>query len=139
VLSVTADSNIYISALNFGGPPDRILELARAGRIRLAISDAIRDEIAGVLRKKFGWQEEAIRVALARIADFAEPVSPTHTVRAIAEDPSDDRILECAQAANSDYIVTGDQHLLRLGSFGTTRIVRPAEFLQIESPQSERK
>ena len=139
MLSITADSNIYISALNFGGPPDRVLELARAGRIRLAISDAIRAEVAGVLRRKFGWQEEAIRVALARIADFAEPVSAAQTVQVIAEDPSDNRILECAQAANSEYIVTGDQHLLRLGSFGTARIVRPAEFLQIESPHSERQ
>jgi hypothetical protein len=31
VLRVTADSNIYISALHFGGPPDDFLNLARAG------------------------------------------------------------------------------------------------------------
>jgi predicted nucleic acid-binding protein len=41
VVSVTADTNIYVSALNFGGGPDRVLDLARAGTIRLAISEAI--------------------------------------------------------------------------------------------------
>lgn len=29
--SVTADTNIYISALNFGGQPLRFLDLARTG------------------------------------------------------------------------------------------------------------
>lgn len=138
MLSVTADSNIYISALNFGGPPDRVLELARAGRIRLAISEAIRDEVAGVLRRKFGWREEAIQAAASRLADFTELVYPTQPIHEVAEDPSDNRILECAVAANSDYLLTGDNHLLRLARFGTIRIVRPAEFLQIESPQSQR-
>jgi predicted nucleic acid-binding protein len=31
---------------------------------------------------------------------------------AIAEDPTDDRILECAVASQSEYLVTGDNHLL---------------------------
>jgi hypothetical protein len=43
VLRVTADSNIYISALHFGGPPDDFLNLARAGKIHLSISDEIMD------------------------------------------------------------------------------------------------
>jgi hypothetical protein len=40
---------------------------------------------------------------------------------AIAEDPTDDRILECAVASQSEYLVTGDNHLLRLGHFGVTK------------------
>ena len=36
--SATADTNIYISALHFGGLPLRFLDLARAGAIRLDIS-----------------------------------------------------------------------------------------------------
>ncbi|MGA7521816.1 MAG: putative toxin-antitoxin system toxin component, PIN family [Acidobacteriaceae bacterium] len=138
MLSITADTNIYVSALNFGGPPDRVVELARAGRIRLTISEAIRDEVSRVLGAKFGWKDEAIRAATERMADFTEQVYPTQTIHAIADDPSDNRILECAQTAHSDYIVTGDNHLLRLGLFGTIRIVKPAEFLQIEPPEAQR-
>ena len=138
MLSVTADTNIYVSALNFGGPPDRVLELARVGRIRLALSDAIRDEVAGVLRSKFGWSDEAVRAATARIADFTLHLRPRQVIHTVTEDPNDNRILECAAAAQSDYIVTGDKHLLRLGQFGAIKIVRPAEFLEIESPSPER-
>ena len=133
MLSVTADTNIYVSALNFGGPPDRVLDLARAGEIRLAISDEIREGLADVLRFKFGWSEEAIEIATQRIGDFAEHVYPLQVVRLVQEDPSDNRILECAQMGRSEYIVTGDRHLLKLGRFGNAEIVRPAEFLEIQS------
>jgi hypothetical protein len=34
----------------------------------------------------------------------------------VAADPSDDRILECAVAADAEVIVSGDQHLLALGA-----------------------
>ena len=37
MIRVTADSNIYISALHFGGPPDEFLDLARSGIIELTI------------------------------------------------------------------------------------------------------
>jgi uncharacterized protein len=55
VVRVTADTNIYISALNFGGPPDKLIELARAGEIHLSISDDIMNEVTRVLRDKFRW------------------------------------------------------------------------------------
>jgi predicted nucleic acid-binding protein len=41
VLRVTADSNIYISALQFGGQPLRLLELARDQKIVLTTSAVI--------------------------------------------------------------------------------------------------
>jgi predicted nucleic acid-binding protein len=53
VLKVTADSNIYTSALQFGGQPQRLIELARAGAIELAISPPIVAEVQRVLRDKF--------------------------------------------------------------------------------------
>jgi predicted nucleic acid-binding protein len=85
------------------------------------------------LRFKFGWSEEAIEIATQRIGDFAEHVYPLQVVRLVQEDPSDNRILECAQMGRSEYIVTGDRHLLKLGRFGNAEIVRPAEFLEIQS------
>jgi hypothetical protein len=38
VIGVTADTNIYISAFNFGGLPRQFLGLAIRGRFELAIS-----------------------------------------------------------------------------------------------------
>jgi len=47
VLSVVSDTNIYISALEFGGTPERFLRFAEAGNFRLVISNAIITEWHG--------------------------------------------------------------------------------------------
>jgi predicted nucleic acid-binding protein len=44
-----ADSNIYISAILFGGRSEEIRRLAIEGRIQLFVSELILAEIAGVL------------------------------------------------------------------------------------------
>jgi hypothetical protein len=41
--------------MNFGGAPDKLLDMARNGDIVLAISDPIVEEVTHVLRDKFGW------------------------------------------------------------------------------------
>jgi putative PIN family toxin of toxin-antitoxin system len=139
VLRVTADSNIYISALNFGGLPDKLLDLARSGEIQLAVSEAILDEVSRVLRDKFRWSENSIVQARAQISDFTERVNPEHRIDVVQDDPTDNRILECAEAGRSEYLVTGDKHLLILGQFAATRIVTPAEFLEIQVESGPRE
>ena len=52
MLRVTADTNIFISGLNFAGIPRQILNLAQSGAIRLAVSDEILDEVTRVLRRE---------------------------------------------------------------------------------------
>lgn len=138
MLRITADSNIFVSGLNFGGIPRQILNLAESGAIYLAVSDDILDEVARVLRReKFGWPEVEIERALTQISRFAERVELKQRIDAVTEDPADDRILECAVASRSEFLVTGDNHLLKLGHFAGTKIVKPAEFLEIQT-QAER-
>jgi putative PIN family toxin of toxin-antitoxin system len=131
VVRVTADSNIYISALHFGGPPDDFLNLARAGTIHLTISDDIIEEVTRVLREKFGWSPEALSLFRERVGDFTDKVVPAEKLDAIKADPTDDRILECAVAGESQYLVTRDKHLLDLKKFRNTEIMKVADFLGV--------
>ena len=129
--SATADTNIYVSALQFGGVPLHFLELAAAGEFRLYISDAILNESLRVLRYKFQWSEADLRDAEATIRACTEHIIPQETLDVIQADPPDNRILECAATAQSDYIVTGDKrHILPLGSYRGIPIIRAAEFLR---------
>lgn len=48
----------------------------------------------------------------------------------IEDDPTDNRILECALAAGTEFVVTGDKkRLLPLGSFRGVSIVGLKDFL----------
>jgi predicted nucleic acid-binding protein len=71
--------------------------------------------------------------ALAFVEEFhalCRVVEPRRRVRVIAEDPDDDRVLECAEEAGAAIIVSGDAHLLSLKQWGRIRIVSPAEFIR---------
>ncbi|MGO9261901.1 MAG: putative toxin-antitoxin system toxin component, PIN family [Bryobacteraceae bacterium] len=127
---VTLDSNIYVSALEFGGIGARLLGMGRAGNIRIDVSDAILDEVVTVLRDDFHWPGYRLHFARENLAKIGNLVVPAQAVDVIREDPDDNRILECAVTAGSDFIVTYDKDLLRLGVYGSITIVTAADFLQ---------
>jgi uncharacterized protein len=130
-VSVTLDTNIYVSALEFGGLGARILGMARAGMLQIDISDAILDELVTVLRDDFAWEGYRLHFAKEEIARITNRVATTRTVAFITDDPDDNIVLECAVAGGSDWIVTEDKDLLRLGAFEQIRIVRGAHFLKV--------
>jgi putative PIN family toxin of toxin-antitoxin system len=127
---VTADTNLYISALLRGGKPRDLLNLARSGKIDLAVSEDIVAETLRVLREKFQRSPEGLQEDEAYLRRITRLVEPSERVEAVRADPSDDRIVECAVAAGSEVIVSGDKHLLSLGSFRGIDVMTVADFLQ---------
>ena len=130
-MRAVADTNVYVSALNFGGAPEEILQLGRAGAVQLFISPMMLKEIEGVLHRKFRWSARHIGEATAAIQEFAHLVHPKETVQVVTEDESDDRILECALEARAGVVITGDRHLQHLKTFRGISIVSPREFLEV--------
>jgi putative PIN family toxin of toxin-antitoxin system len=131
VICVTADTNIYISALNFGGLPRQFFVLALQRKFQLAVSLALLAEVERILRDRFSWTQAALQNESSRLSQFTTLVYPTMTLDAVPDDPDDNRILECAVASGSGYIVTGDNDLLRLGTYDGIEILRVADFLKL--------
>jgi putative PIN family toxin of toxin-antitoxin system len=126
---VVADTNIYISALMFGGLPGVLLDLGLMQAFRLVISPALLDELEDKLRVKFGVLAQdaaAIRVKLESAGDL---IDPAIVLDVVTDDPDDNRVLECAVAGRADYIVSGDRHLLKLKEHAGIPILTAREFL----------
>jgi putative PIN family toxin of toxin-antitoxin system len=117
VKRVVPDSNVLVSALQFGGKPMAILTLAEDGQIDLAISEAILNETLSVLKLKFQSTPEQLADREAYVRAVTRIIAPSEIVTVIQADPTDDRILECAVAADAEVIVSGDRHLLALENF----------------------
>ena len=98
-MKVVADTNIYVSAIIFGGKPQTILELAHDGLFDLFISDDILGETSRVLRDKFHRTPEQLQADVMALDALTTRVHPTERIAAVTSDPTDDRILECAVAA----------------------------------------
>lgn len=126
---VTLDSNIYISALNFRGRPLELLQKAAAGEIKIAVSDPTISEVTRILRDKFEWSEDRVQGAESTIRSLACHITPDKTLDVVKDDPDDNRIVECAQASGSGFIVTGDLDLLRMREYEGIKIVRLSDFL----------
>jgi putative PIN family toxin of toxin-antitoxin system len=94
VLKATADTNLLVSALVFKrGKPDQFLRMAVAGQIALTISEAILDEMADVLARKFHASPDEIADARIIVKEAACTVTPAVQLEVVREDPDDNKIL----------------------------------------------
>jgi putative PIN family toxin of toxin-antitoxin system len=82
-----------------------------------------------VLRRK-GLDEAKLAEASSYVTASAVVVTPAQKLNVIADDPDDNKIIECAVAAGADVIVSGDKHLLRLGQYRGIRIMKVRQLLE---------
>jgi len=137
VLRVTADSNVYVSALNFGGVPRAVVGLAAEGTFDLYASAHIFSEVSRVLIEKLGWPDARLEAALETLRLFVRTLRPQLSLAGICQDPDDHRILECALEADAHLIVSGDSDLRLLGNFHGIRILSPRQFLDSRPWETE--
>lgn len=133
---IVFDTNIYISALMFGGLPGDLLDLAFAGMFVLVTSAALLDELDAKLRGKFQVLPSDAQMVRAKLEQVAEVVSRAQTVDVIEDDPDDDRVLECAIAGRADCIVSGDRHLLKLQRYEGISIVTARQLMEKLMPRA---
>lgn len=128
------DTNVLVSAVVYGGHPQEIVKAATAGTIDLFVSDALVEEMQGVLRRPlFGLSLQFVQNAIAELSAVAHWVVPEKHHQLIDVDPSDNLVIDYAVAADAQYLVTGDKHLLRLGKCDAIQIVTPQQFTSIVS------
>ncbi|MGH2916670.1 MAG: putative toxin-antitoxin system toxin component, PIN family [Solirubrobacteraceae bacterium] len=128
-VSVVADANVLVSGLGWAGPSAQILDGVLDGRLQLIQTAALLAELERVLAysklaRVFG--DPVGTVAL--IEAVAIVVAPARRIDAIAADQTDNRVLEAAVAGSVAYVISGDRHLLELGSFEGVAILTPAAF-----------
>ena len=129
-LSACLDSNVYISAIAFGGKPLRVLDRALSRDFHLVCGPNIVEEVRKNLVGKLGLQAKRVDQFLADIAAVASVFVPTGKVRWIKH-REDNAILELAIMAGCDVLVTGDKrHLLPLGKIQSMVIEPPSRFLE---------
>jgi hypothetical protein len=130
VRQVVADSNVFVSALVYGGKPLEVLEMGLEREIHLLTSPAILEETLSVLRDKFRYTQEQLEESKLRIDAACYGIfRPSVKLDVVKDDPDDNKVLELAVQMADSVIVTGDKHLLKLGEFQGVKIQRPAEFI----------
>lgn len=136
-MKAVLDVGQFVSAtIQARGHPAQILMAWRANVFELVTSDAILADLRRVLfyphiRKRHKWNDEEIANFVDSIALAATRTPGWLSVRAVPDDPADDKVLACAQEGQVDFVVASDDHLTKLGSFVGIPIVTPRQFLEI--------
>jgi len=132
-MRVVVDTNVFVSSfLSPGGAPRRIIDLWKTGEIILCLSSPIIEEYVLVIGR-LGLESEPEMGEILRLFKKKANIlftAPPGDLKAVEADPADDKFIECAIHATAGFIISGDRHLLNVGSYEGVRIVTPAEFLQ---------
>lgn len=131
-MKLVLDTNTVVSGLFWRNAPRLLLDAATEGRVELATSTVLIEELAEVIARakfarKLAEQNVTARVLLNRYARLAMRVTPASIRRTVIDDANDDHVLACALAAQADLIVSGDAHLRNLKRFHGMRIVAAGE------------
>ena len=126
---VVFDTNVWISGLLWRGKPYQSLLLARGKAVQHVHCTEMIAELSEKLRETFGFSENHIQAVLYDIRRISEQVDITADVQVVADDPEDDKFIECALVASATTIVSGDHHLLELGGYEGIAVLSVAEFL----------
>jgi hypothetical protein len=131
MIRVVIDTNIFVSSF-FGGNPKKIIDLWKNEEIALCLSKDILDEYIDVLQRVGLKDENEIGELLSFFAKGFNILFTTNVpqIKAVKDDPDDDKFIECAVALKADVIITGDKALKTIGKYMGIKILTPQEFLK---------
>ena len=130
MLRVVVDTNVYISAIFWGGKPRHVIDLGRDGKIQIFTSEDIEQEILDKLMTKFGLNSDDAGRVMADFSTFTKPVRISRRIHVVKDDSDDDKFIECAVECSAGFIISGDKHLLKMKKYKGIAIVNAATFLK---------
>jgi putative PIN family toxin of toxin-antitoxin system len=132
-MKVVFDTNIVASASFWRGKPFDCLALWARGKIAVFVSPQLLSEYFDTVEELSARYPEKRRVEwIEALTASADLVFPADRARGETPDPFDEMVLECALAAEADYLVSGDKkHLLPLREFRGVKIITADALLKL--------
>ena len=137
MISAVIDTNVLASGtVTSATPTGQILDAWRAGQFELVTSAHIIEELTRTFQKTY-FRNRLSNKATANFIDLLQNeafVTPIIVkVQGVATHPEDDLTIATALSAKADYLVTGDQPLLRKvgNSYRGITLANPNDFLKI--------
>jgi|SRR3989344_1069289 len=133
-MKITVDTNVLISSTFWYGASNKIIEKVENKELELILSKEIIEEFLRVLnyeeiQQKIRDKNLEMKRSVEKIISISLITEPKQKFDIIKEDPDDNKILECAFERKVDYIISQDNHLLKLKNFEGIKIINPEEFL----------
>lgn len=132
---VVLDTNIWVSAIIWGGIPDEIISLQEQRKIEIASSRKLLSELENTFnKKKIQTKLEALQLTTSSAISLVYESVNIYPIEELIvpelRDPDDTVVLATAITANAEVIITGDRDLLILQEYQNIQIMTATDFLE---------
>jgi len=133
-MKIVVDTNVLISSTFWYGSSFRVIEKVENKEVELILSKEILKEFINVLnyeeiQQKIKNKNLEMKRTVEKIVSISTIVDPKQKFNIIKDDIEDNKIIECAIEGQANYIITQDNHLLKLKEFNGIKIITPKEFI----------
>ena len=135
-MRITTDTNVLISATFWYGASFTIIEKVEKREIELILSEDIISEFSRVLeskeiQEKIKNKNLEMKRTVEKIVSLSHIVKPLKKFNIVKDDLDDNKIIDCAFEGNVDYIISQDNHLLKIEEFQGIKIINPEDLLKL--------
>lgn len=129
-LRLVIDTNIFIAIIGRKSPFRWIFDCLIQGKIKLCVSNEILFEYREMLARKTNEEVAENVIEFLSISPFVEKTEIYFNFRLISNDADDNKFVDCAIAANAEYLVSNDRHFqpLKTIDFPKVAILKLQEF-----------
>ena len=136
VLKLVLDTSTIVSSFFWEGNEADLFRKIEEGRAILYMSNEILKEIEEVIKRpKFDKVMKNANLIpdqiIQKIVSLSYFVISSNLNMNVCRDEKDNKFLECAESANADYIVSGDEDLLVLKKYDKISIVTTKQMLEL--------
>ena len=139
-MRVVIDTNVWLSALLWGGQPNLIIQLIEQKQIQAISSENILTELTDILQKpKLQKRLDRLKITADAVVIIAKRLMTLVVIEEVIipelRDPKDQMVLATAISGNAKIVISGDKDLLVLHPYGNIFILLPQEFLARYFPE----
>lgn len=129
---VVIDTNCLVQMISLHSPYRPIWNAFLLGKFQLCISNEILEEYQEIIEQQTTSHIAENIILLILNKKNVTFVDPHFRLGLITEDPDDNKFVDCAFAANADYLVSNDKHFTIIHNipFPRLNLVRMADFLE---------
>jgi putative PIN family toxin of toxin-antitoxin system len=121
-MRLVVDTNVWLVIIPLYSKYGFIYNLFKTGKFTLLISSEILLEYEELMKQRYpAYSVDEELKELLKLADI-ELITPNFKWNFITADPDDNKFVDCAIAANADYIITNDTHFSILKNIPFPRV-----------------
>ncbi len=133
-MRVVLDTNVIVSGLLWKGPPKILFDLIEKRGLKLCVTPNIIEEVRRVLlypkiHKHLNNAGIEPNDAIGYLVRHALVFPDINYVKLVKDDPSDDIFLNCAISCDTQWLISGDKHLLKIINLYGIQIITASQFL----------